>query len=489
VSHYVDDWAGTHDFKFGIAYEWSYAKNTSAFGVSPLTGDHIYYLSSDYYEYYGYPGGLYYAYIREPYLARSVNRVTSIYADDSWTIGDRLSLNLGLRYDHSTGTSEHDGESVEQENFNTFAPRLGFSFDLTGDGKTELRAFYGRYYDSIFGSTYTAFDFGQTPKFAAFVTGPGEYEITRVVSDPLGTATGTPVIGIDPDLDNQYADEFDVGIERVLWPNASISVTYVHKEERNLFGGNNILARYEPTSVQDPGPDGVVGTGDDGAVIPAFHRTNLGENLTILENREGVYRDYNGLDIIFTKRWSDNWNLLASLVFQEAKGTAQTDFSANSFGGSQLTRYDSPNDFIFLDGTLRDSRPYIFKLSGAYRIPDPIGLLISAHAESFKGGTTTRDFSIRSAAGESQRIFAEERGSTRLPTVSRLNLRLEKQFNIPGSFWNGKSGGTLGISADFFNLFNDDTPISIIAGSGPTFGDAIELVPSRQIRFGVRYLW
>ncbi|HEX9636161.1 MAG TPA: hypothetical protein VGB99_01410, partial [Acidobacteriota bacterium] len=101
----------------------------------------------------------------------------------------------------------------------------------------------------------------------------------------------------------------------------------------------------------------------------------------------------------------------------------------------------------------------------------------------------TRDFSITSAAGERQRVLAEERGSERLPTVHRINLRLEKQFDLPGQAWNNRSSGTLGFSVDFFNLLNADAVIDNVIGSGATFNEAAELVPSRQIRLGLRYLW
>ena len=487
LSHFAEEWAGKHDYKFGYAYEWSFATNTGEYGVNDA-GQHLYYLASEYFAYYGYPMGIYYAYLRDPYLTRSVNTVSTLYAQDSWTLGDRLTLNLGVRYDRSRGASKHDGRDIQQVLFNTVAPRLGFSFDLTGDAKTDLHAFYGRYYDSIFGSTYNPFDFGITPGFSAFVSAEGEFEILSV-SDPLGVVTGSPTIGIDPHLNNQYADEFDVGLERALGTDTSIAVTYVHKRERNLFGGTNRLALYQPTTVQDPGPDGVLGSADDGGPIEVFQRLNPGEDFTILQNKAGLLRNYDGLDIIFTKRWSENWNLIASLVFQDARGNAQTDFSANSFGFAQLMRYDSPNDLVNATGTLRDSRPYIFKLSGAYRLPEPIGVLISAHAESFKGGSFTRDFSIASVAGERQRILAEKLGAQRLPSVNRINLRLEKQFELPGSAWNDRSSGTLGLSVDFFNLLNADAVIDNVTGSGSDFNQAVRLILARQIRFGLRYLW
>jgi outer membrane receptor protein involved in Fe transport len=83
-----------------------------------------------------------------------------IYAQDAWTMGNRLTLNLGFRFDHyglswpeqSINPNRTDffqamtTPATDIVSFNSISPRLGFALDLTGKGKTVLKAFFGRFY-------------------------------------------------------------------------------------------------------------------------------------------------------------------------------------------------------------------------------------------------------------------------------------------------------------------------------------------------------
>jgi hypothetical protein len=82
------------------------------------------------------------------------NPIYAAFFQDNWTIAPRLTLNLGLRYDLETGTTnkdrEHPAEPGERNNdTDNFSPRIGFAFDLTGSGRSILRGGYGRYYDKV----------------------------------------------------------------------------------------------------------------------------------------------------------------------------------------------------------------------------------------------------------------------------------------------------------------------------------------------------
>jgi len=70
--------------------------------------------------------------------ASATDNKWAFYVQDSWSPNERLTLNLGVRYDVS---------SLFSEDKNNFAPRLGLSFDLGNKGKTVLRSAFGRYYD------------------------------------------------------------------------------------------------------------------------------------------------------------------------------------------------------------------------------------------------------------------------------------------------------------------------------------------------------
>ena len=125
--------------------------------------------------------------------------------------------------------------------------------------------------------------------------------------------------------------QFTVGIERELFKDTSFSVTYINRSYHNFIAAYNALATYEAVSYQIP---------DDipGVVNRNFTLYNLTSgdaadwrltNLETIKNRFtdslGVtfnpYRKYWGLEFLFNKRFSNKWQLMASYVYSQCKGT------------------------------------------------------------------------------------------------------------------------------------------------------------------------
>ncbi len=91
------------------------------------------------------------------------------FFDDAWELTNRLTLNLGLRFDHQEGdildveelgaNGQPTGTTIKGINntivWNTVSPRLGFVYQLTSDKKTILRANYGYYYDGLAYETFS----------------------------------------------------------------------------------------------------------------------------------------------------------------------------------------------------------------------------------------------------------------------------------------------------------------------------------------------
>ncbi|MGH9336876.1 MAG: TonB-dependent receptor plug domain-containing protein, partial [Vicinamibacteria bacterium] len=144
LSHYAGDFLGaSHDFKFGVQF--SDAPVDGTYGVN----DRIY--TNDYLTGYGYD--------YTPYAYGGTVRTLGSFIDDSVQVGERLQLNLGLRWDNTkarfTDQPVVDGlggigseivPGFDVYTWNTLSPRIGFNLDLTGDGKTVLKGHYGRYY-------------------------------------------------------------------------------------------------------------------------------------------------------------------------------------------------------------------------------------------------------------------------------------------------------------------------------------------------------
>src|SRR5207245_5195755 len=97
-----------------------------------------------------------------PTTQKNYFRDTSFYVQDTWTIARRLTLDLGLRYDHfNTYPTETTDPAVtfpqlfpqttypasgNLVDWNTVSPRVGLAFDVTGKGDSVVRFSYGRYY-------------------------------------------------------------------------------------------------------------------------------------------------------------------------------------------------------------------------------------------------------------------------------------------------------------------------------------------------------
>ena len=76
--------------------------------------------------------------------------ITSLYAQDTWSVTSRLVLNLGLRTEHEIVPSFQPAVKPDAFNFpfsEKLAPRLGAAFDIRGDGRMKLSGSWGRYYD------------------------------------------------------------------------------------------------------------------------------------------------------------------------------------------------------------------------------------------------------------------------------------------------------------------------------------------------------
>jgi hypothetical protein len=193
---------------------------------------------------------------------------TALYAQDSWTINNRLTINFGVRIENEVVPTFSDPTTTDEIKFgwgDKLAPRLGVAYDLTGDGKTKIFGSVGWFYDrfkyelprGLFGAeTFQdafaeitpargtgVFDYtyanilggrgiipgGECP----IVNGPGyaQCELDRRV--PSNTTGANPFEGagaVDPDLKAMRQSEFTFGLERELGNNFVLAGRYTNKK-------------------------------------------------------------------------------------------------------------------------------------------------------------------------------------------------------------------------------------------------------------------
>jgi hypothetical protein len=458
---------GNHEFKTGAEVErtWTCYGNWTDEPIAEYT-----WFGSPYY--YGGNRGRFTAYaypINKGDLESSVEDFKySFYAQDSFTIG-RFTLNIGARYDsqHGSYPAQKSAETpywlwlnptyfsaVEYPEakdivaWNTFSPRFGLVFDIFGKGKTIAKASVNRYYFSLIdiyyeGSnpnrgSYIAYDWTDNNRDG--IRDPGD---TYIETTRSGRGDWDPRLSFAPDFHSPHTDEITLGIDHELLPNFKLGISFMYK---TLDKMNKLIERDRDTNwaktftVNDPGYDGVFGTGDD-QKLTVYDRTapfvvNYNQNLP------EAWKKYRGLEFIFEKRMSNKWQLLGSITLSKSWGTS----GLLSSGDAAHHGFATPNALINNEGRLDLDRPLQIKLQGSYQLP--YGINISGFLIHMSGDTYMRSVDVYAPLAKTYvRVKAEPRGTRRNPSWNRLDLRLEKEFAF-GDF------GRLGVYIDAYNSLN-----------------------------------
>lgn len=396
-------------------------------------------------------------------------RSLNFYIQDNWTIMNRLTLNLGLRYDASSASlpaqyaeevpawlwldpvyfARHDYSKVDNLlTFNNLSPRLGLTFDIFGNRRTVAKASFSRYRDylqqamvyAVNPNTYSLRYYVWVDLNADALKGPEDYYINAY---EMGRGTEDPRSLIDPDVKAPFWNEFIVGVDHELFANFRLGVSYIHKNNVNIYENverNADLNWGTQYTVTDPGYDGAFGTVDD-ASLTVYDRTRPQEPF-IQTNPKEAKRKYQALELVFEKRMSNRWQLLGSVVFSKYVGNIGAAQAQN-----MESAFDTPNYLINRYGRLDYDRPLIIKFQGTYQLP--FGINLSGYIIHSSGAPFNRILQVWTPNSQSYvTVNAEEQGSRRQPSQNRLDLRLEKEFGI-GAF------GKLGVFMDVYNALNN----------------------------------
>lgn len=477
VSYYADDFLkGDHDFRFGVQY-------TNA------GNNYIYAYTNGvkYYDYNGYPST---AYFQLPYHIGADVSSIGVFLDDTWTITDNLTLNLGVRFDRSKGSipdfpqldaaGNETGTTVAGLNdlaeWNVVSPRLGFTYQFPWEKATQLRGHYGRYYQAML-TPYLQ----RAGPARARVEGYLFNEETGGYTDLNFELNPAEQVRVDSNLKDPYTDQFAIGIDREISPTLALSASFIYKRSHDFVGTINTGAVYDQIPVVDP---------VTGNTIMVFNQINDStENLFFITNPDFFYENYRGFLISLNKRLTTKWMMNGSLTISKTKGfhagsglgpAADQD---SSFFPSDNARFgQDKNDYINADGLLNGDRTYIFKLQGTYILPWDIKL--SGNYSWMTGRPFARQITVTEdiLSQGTRVIFAEERdGSRRTSDINLLDVRVEKDFPISGDI-------RIGLSADIFNIFNDDAFYDVATTlSGPLFGVGSVFVPPRRVMLGAKF--
>jgi carboxypeptidase family protein len=452
-----------------------------------------------------------------PTVGDTLSITDAAYVSDSWRPSKRLTLNLGLRWDRNAnsvpalfkpqgafGTSGNI-PAVDAGTFTSVVPRFGAAYDVFGDGHTVVKGSWGLFKQEWFQapSTYNvgfAYDYNQgvvtTRNYRwtdpthcnCYVPGTVNLDVNGLAFVSISGATNNiPNLT----LKKTGAQEVTSSIEQALGRTLSLRALYVYKRNYRDMANYNTLRPFSAWNQvftrRDPGPDGVLGTADDGGMVTFYDYNPAYRGAAFVAitrvNADSNHDDtYNNVEVSLTKRPSQRW-------------FANASFLATKYHVWFNPVPASPNDLLF---PLNQVWERSGRVAAGYTAP--FGIELSTLTQAYDGVPRQRTYTFRAAdpaggpslpSSSTITVPMEPYGAHRGPKRTIVNLRGARTFKL------AKGAITADISA--FNAFNSNVPWStggsgstgdssgITDASGPTYNFVTRIVNPRILRFGLTF--
>ncbi len=380
----------------------------------------------------------------------------AFYVQDEWRTSPNFTLTYGLRYDlqahddpKETNPLYPDTGQIPDDT-NNWAPRVGFAWDLAGDGKSVLRGGIGYFYDN----TPTLLDANAMLANGVRVirvSSRCEFQACPTYPDRFGGLGDldevTPDIFVyDRNFENPETMRMSLGYEREILTDFSMGVDLIYSETDKLqrkWDQNIGDATGELT------PDGRP------VYVPYYYHSNYEDFDQIMQYTSDAKAKYKAIVLKGRKRFSGGWMLDASYTWSEATDTDSNERSVSSSSSFPEDQFNLNNDW----GPSNFDVQHKFIMSGSYQLPLDMmvsgiiyirsGFPYSAHdGRDLNNDGYTRN--ERAVVETSPGVFFHYgRNTFRQPYYRNMDLRLSKIFRFGRDL-------ELEIIAEAFNVTNED---------------------------------
>ena len=401
---------------------------------------------------------------------------TAGYLQDKWTMG-QWSANIGARFERNELVNSA-GASIHKFDWD-IAPRLSLAYDLGGDGRSKVFAFYGRYFDPIR---------ADMANFAGAVTGPTTDEQINID----GTwytfrQRGPGDAAMAPSTKTPYTDEMMLGFATTFGSDVGFSVTLTNRKTRDLMEDYDFALYSNPNQVC--GTDKACPSSSFYIPYSYFGYTGVPPVNYVLGTLLGGKRDYTGFEVTLQKYKSDNWQASGTYTFNGARGNSNSDGNADFQGDWIALDPRAPNQYGPQPGNIKHQvkgwAAYEFdfglELSGVFNWNS--GVLYSRTFSAYRRNLPEMsDGYLLDGVFDSWLLPGAVAGETG-PAYYTLDLRAKYTRALPV--------GSLEVFLDVFNILDKQSATSeqdLLAGDGVyDFGQANAWVQPRRAYLGVRY--
>lgn len=461
----------------------------------------------------------------------------AFYAQDSWQLFDnRLTLNLGLRMDNFEALTA-DGQTFFSSKKN-FGPRLGFSYDLFGNGSAKLFGSYGRTFVPPVSNTnirlageeldYTRFfRFNGLDANGVPIAGAPVLTIqnarpcpdTGIANCNVNSLGGSGLVPsfVSRNAKSQYLDEFILGGEyrvpgsrwrfgaELMYRKLGIAledaavdqaaIAYCRSKGFSAAACNNLYSGFSQYVLINPGYDqDIILSSNGGAGLP--DGTNPLVHFTAAQlGLPKARRTYKSATLKFDREFDGIWSLSGSYTWSSTKGNyeggAKSDIGQTDTGITQ--DFDQPGFTLGAYGFLPGHRRHQFKLYGSYKVFDWLTLGANAYVASPKL------FGCIGVVPPSVDPFANQYGvagnfcqGKLVPRATALKSDWRKELNLSAAVRVPTDAFNASLRFDVFNVFNSKSALELrefgdlaSGAPDPNYGKPVGFQAPRSARVGL----